>query len=48
LKSGTVTRGRRLLIAFSMLRKSGSSSGATNVIASPVISARAVRPTRWM
>ena len=30
------------------LAEIASSSGATNVKASPVISARAVRPTRWM
>ena len=46
--SGTVTRGRRLPIASSIARSSPSSSGDTNVNASPVASARAVRPTRWM
>jgi peptide methionine sulfoxide reductase msrA/msrB len=44
----SVTRGRRLPTARSMARRSPSSSGDTKVKASPVASARAVRPTRWM
>jgi hypothetical protein len=45
---GTVTLGRRLLMARSIARMFDSSSGATMVNADPVSSARAVRPTRWM
>ena len=45
-KPGTLTRGRRLPIACSMRRRSLSSCGETKVKASPVASARPVRPTR--
>ena len=41
-------RKERFPIAFSIRRRSFSSSGATSVKAAPVASARAVRPTRWM
>jgi hypothetical protein len=46
-KSGTVTRASRRPIARSMSRRLPSSSGAAIVHASPVASARPVRPTRW-
>ena len=43
-RAGRVERSIRRPTIFSMSRKSGSSSRETNVIASPVDSARAVRP----
>ncbi len=47
-KPRTFMRGSGLPIARSIACRSRSSSGATNVNASPVAPARAVRPTRWM
>ena len=46
-KSGSVTRGKALPMERSMMERDAASSIETRLKASPLASARAVRPTRF-